>query len=78
MSLTFELIILLPASSQHHHHHVVCGRLGEEEGEEEGDHVIDVYGNGDGDNQGSYHWRGELFLIILRAIIMLSVLNIGN
>jgi hypothetical protein len=56
----------------------VCDRLGEEEGEEEGDHVIDVYGDGDEDNQGSYHWRGELFLILLCAIIMLNALNIRN
>ena len=51
-SLTFELIILLLASSQHHHHHVVCDRLGEEEGEEEGDHVINVYGDGNEANHG--------------------------
>ncbi len=50
--LTFKLIILLLTSLQHHHHHVVCDRLGEEEGEEEGDHVIDVYGEGDGANHG--------------------------
>ena len=52
-SLTFELIILLQASSQHHHHHVVCDRLGEEEGEEEGDQVINVYGDGNEANHSS-------------------------
>ena len=51
--LTFELIILLLASSQHRPHYVVCDRRGEEEGEEEGDHVIDDYGNGDEANHGS-------------------------
>ena len=40
LSLTFELIILLPASTQHHHHYVVRGHLGEEEGEEEGNIVM--------------------------------------
>jgi hypothetical protein len=70
LKLTFELIILLQASSQHHHHHAVCDRLGEEEGEEEGDHVIDVYGDGNEANHGSYYWRGKLFLVIECAITM--------
>ena len=48
-SLTFELIILLLASSQHHHYHVVCDCLGEEEG----DHIIDVYSDGNEANHGS-------------------------
>jgi hypothetical protein len=46
------MIIHLQASLQHHHHYVMHDRLGEEEGEEERDDAIDVYGDGDGSNHG--------------------------
>ena len=44
LKLIYKLIIPLQASSQHHHYHaIVCDCLGEEEG----DDIIHVYGNGD-------------------------------